>query len=144
MQVNAREILIGGYTPSSALVDASWVALRVVAGLFMAFGHGLDKVPPQEPFIGMVGDMGFPAPALFAWLAGLVEFFGGLLLAAGALTRVSAFSILVTMLAAGFIAHAGDPFAEKELALLFAAVMLPFIVAGAGRWSGDSFLRERY
>ncbi|MBK1733763.1 hypothetical protein CKO15_00385 [Halorhodospira abdelmalekii] len=142
--LNPREVLIGGYIPASAAVDAGWTVLRVAAGLFMAFGHGLGKVPPQDPFIGMIGDLGFPAPALFAWSAGVVEFFGGLLLAAGVLTRVSAFSILITMLVAAFMAHAGDPFADRELALLFGGAMIAFIAAGAGRWSGDHYLRQRY
>lgn len=139
----AQNTVIGGYSPALVWVDASWTTLRVPAGLFMAFGHGLGKVPPSGDFTGMVEGLGFPVPVLFAWLAGLAEFLGGLLLAAGALTRVSAFSIFATMFVAAFISHAGDPFGDRESALLFGVIMIPFMIAGSGRFSVDRFLRNR-
>jgi putative oxidoreductase len=115
----------------------------------MAFGHGLSKLPPPEHLVGLVESLGFPAPLLFAWLAGLIEFFGGLLLAAGAFTRSSAILILLTMLVAALMVHGGDPLfpapgeSGKEFALLYAVIMVPFAAAGAGRYSGDHLLRQR-
>ena len=47
--------------------NLSLLGLRVFAGLAMAFAHGLGKVPPSDRFIGAVENLGFPAPALFAW-----------------------------------------------------------------------------
>jgi putative oxidoreductase len=87
--------------------------------------------------------MGFPLPALFAWAAALSESLGGLLLAVGLLTRPAAFFILVTMFVAAFIRQAGDPFLERELALLYGAVAIQFLLVGSGRFGLDAFFRSR-
>jgi putative oxidoreductase len=115
----------------------SLTALRVFTGFAMAFGHGLGKVPPSEKFVGYIGSLGLPAPELLAWSAGLSELLGGIFLAIGLFTRASAFFVLVTMAVAAFVAHATDPFQEKELALMYFAVALVFAVRGSGRWSVD-------
>ncbi|WP_082829761.1 DoxX family protein [Ectothiorhodospira sp. BSL-9] len=148
MQLNLNELLFGGQTPASMATDAGMTVLRVAAGLMMAFGHGLGKLPPSPGFVGMVEGLGFHSPELFAWMAGLAEGIGGLLLAAGLLTRVSAVAILGAMMVAAFMAHGGDPlFAtagpSKELALLYAAVMVPFLFAGSGRYGVDSMFRRQ-
>ena len=137
-----RKILCAG--PDRDLwTDASLVLTRVVFGLSMAFAHGMGKVPPSEGFTGFVGKLGFPAPELFAWAAGLSEFVGGILIALGLLTRVSGFFLLQTMLVAVFLAHGDDPFKKMEMGLLYATVSLTLIATGAGRFSLDRLLVER-
>lgn len=132
-----KRLLIQGTDEGSALSELAMTALRVFTGLSMAFAHGLKKLPPPQGLIDGVGAMGFPAPELFAWSAALAEFVGGLLLAAGLLTRPAALSVAFTMLVAAFGAHAADPFQKKELALLYLFVSLIFVVRGAGKWSID-------
>ena len=73
--------------------------------------------------------------------AGLAEFAGGILLAIGLCTRPAAFFILCTMGVAAGIAHSDDPYRDKELALLFGAVAVMFLLAGSGRFSVDRLLR---
>ncbi len=125
--------------PSPAVQSTGWLIVRVFAGLSLAFGHGMGKLPPGEKFVtDIVGGMGFPAPALFAWAAGLAEFAGGILLAAGCLTRVAALFVAFTMGTAAFVFHAGDPFSNKELAFVYLAIAMTFLIAGAGRWSIDA------
>jgi putative oxidoreductase len=87
--------------------------------------------------------LGFPAPGVFAWAAGLSEFLGGIFLALGFLTRISSFFIAMTMLTAIVGVHALDPFARKELALMYFVVATAFTLHGAGDWSIDSLLRKR-
>jgi len=122
--------------------DLGLLGMRLFAGLSLALAHGLGKIPPSERFIEGVAKLGFPAPAVFAWAAGLSEFAGGLLLAVGLCTRPAAALILTTMLVAGFGRHAQDPFATKEKAFLYAAIALACLGLGAGRVGLDSF-RER-
>lgn len=141
--MNIRDFLVGGAGAGSKLADAGLALLRIFAGLAMAFAHGINKVPPSEGFTGLVESLGFPAPGLFAWLAGISEFFGGLLMAAGLLTRPAALMVLGTMFVAAFISHAGDPFGEREMALLFMFSALFFTMAGGGRYSIDAFLRDK-
>lgn len=128
--------------PSSG--DLGLFSLRVFAGSALALAHGIGKLPPSAGFVGGVEGMGFPAPTLFAWAAALAESVGGLLMAIGLLTRPAAFFVLVNMLVASFLMQAGDPFLERELALLYAAVAFLYMLAGPGRISVDALLaRDR-
>jgi putative oxidoreductase len=142
MRTYHRHLLGGG--GADAIADAGLLVLRLFAGLALAFAHGLGKLPPSEGFVGTVAGMGFPAPELFAWLAGFAEFGGGLLLAAGLLTRPAAVVIAINMAVAAFIRHAGDPFAGKELALMFFFVAVLFAFTGPGRFSADALLFGRH
>lgn len=144
--------------------DYALLLLRM-AGLLLAVGHGWGKIyglaTGAEGFIGGVERLGLPMPVLFAWAAGLSEFVGGLLVAAGLMTRTAAFFAACTMATAAFVRHqsllvfgawlgiasptpealqaAGDP----ERALLFLIIMLAIVLTGAGKLSLDSRLAER-
>lgn len=116
---------------------------RVAIGLMMALSHGLGKIPPSERLIEGVTAMGFPMPVVFAWCAGLSEFVGGIFVAIGFMTRLSAASVTFTMLIAATVVHAADPFAKKEFALVYLFAFLLFSMAGAGKYSVDSFLMRK-
>ena len=126
------------------LTDSALLLLRIGFGLSMAFAHGVGKIPPSEGFTGYVGSLGFPQPSFFAWAAGLAEFVGGIFIALGLLTRVSGFFLLQTMLVAVFVAHGDDPYKKMEMGLLYAMVALALTATGAGRFSVDRFLSERF
>ncbi|MEL6443883.1 MAG: DoxX family protein [Bacteroidota bacterium] len=119
------------------------LVLRLFAGLAMAFAHGLGKVPPPEGFVQTTAELGFPVPVFFAWMAGLSELVGGILLALGLCTRPASFFLVVTMAVAAFGAHGGDPFSGQEKALLFGAVYLCTLITGSGRFGIDHFLAPR-
>jgi putative oxidoreductase len=138
-----KRILFGGAEIGSTAANVGLVMLRVFSGLAMAFGHGLGKIPPSEFMVGAVTKLGFPLPGLFAWAAALGEFGGGLLIAAGAFTRPGAFLMGFTMLVAGFMQHAADPFKKKELAFLYLAVSIALLLVGSGRYAVDAWIRRR-
>lgn len=115
--------------------DAGLLVLRVCAGLFMAFGHGLGKMPPSDGLIGTVEKLGFPLPFIFAWMAGLSEFLGGLLIALGLFTRPAAFFWICTMGIATLLRHADDPFSTKEKALLYLTIGICLLLTGGGKYS---------
>ncbi len=114
--------------------DVGLLLLRI-AGFFMAFGHGLGKMPPSDGLIKGVGEMGFPLPAFFAWAAALSEFGGGLLIGIGLFTRPSALFLIFTMSTAAFIRHADDPYGTKEKAFLFLVIGACLLFTGAGKYS---------
>ena len=116
---------------------------RVFIGLTMAFAHGMGKLPPPQMMIDGVGAMGFPAPMLFAWAAALSEFLGGILIALGLFTRPAAIGWIFTMGVAAFVAHGADPFAKKEMALLYLAFSVLLVGTGAGRFSIDAILGKK-
>jgi putative oxidoreductase len=123
---------IGAHTQSS--LGLLW--LRIMMGLGMAY-HGYGKVfgGHMEGFAEGVANMGFPAPMLFAWLAALSEFAGGLLVAVGLGTRYAACMIFGTMFVAAFVRHAADPLQVKELALAYWAMAGALICTGGGKFA---------
>src|SRR5580700_9180251 len=84
--------------------------LRLVLGVVF-FAHGAQKLLGWFGGFGFSGTMGFftgqmHIPAPFAFLAIAAEFFGGLGLIVGFLTRIAAFGIAVNMLVAIWMVHA--------------------------------------
>lgn len=122
-------------------VSSEWAlaGLRMFFGLAMAIGHGLNKFPVSPKWVQNVASLGFPMPVVFAWMATLSELLGGLLLAAGLLTRVAAGSIVMTMAVAAFLAN-GGAWKSAELAYIFLVVAVFFFVHGGGKLSVDRWL----
>ena len=124
--------------------DISLLLSRIFFGLTMAFMHGSHKLPPSEQFINFITNLGFPTPFVFAWMAGLTEFVGGMMIALGLATRISSFLMIQTMMVAVFMAHAGDPFKKMELGLCYLFASLLFMSLGAGRYSLDYLIDKKY
>lgn len=101
--------------------------------LFGLFGgHGIDG------FAGYLASLGVPAPVPSAWLAGLAEFGGGLLVALGIAPRVAALPFLFAMLVAFFAAHGGKFEMQQgggEYALTLAVVLAGLVFTGPGRFT---------
>jgi putative oxidoreductase len=135
--------LLFGREANTKATDIGLVIFRVFTGLTLALAHGWGKVPPQPGFVSRVAGMGFPAPDLFAWLAALAEFGGGLLIALGLFTRPTSFVVAVHFTIVVLLAHAGDPFGRRELPLFFFVAALLFLFAGPGRYSADAELGRR-
>ncbi|MCP4035922.1 MAG: DoxX family protein [bacterium] len=132
-----KHLLFGGTVSGPWLSQLGLAVVRVVAGLSLAFSHGLGKLPPPSGFVNLVASLGLPVPQAFAWAAGMSEFVGGLLLAIGLMTRPAAALIVATMAVAIFGYHAGDPYTKVELAALYGSVALCFSFTGSGRFGLD-------
>jgi putative oxidoreductase len=134
--------------------DKVLTVLRLVLGLvFLA--HGSQKMLGWFGGYGFKGTMGFftqtmHIPALFAFLAIAAEFFGGLGLILGLLTRIAAFGITVNMLVAIFMVHMANGFFMNwtgqqkgegfEYHLLALGITLTLMVRGAGAFSLDRMI----
>jgi putative oxidoreductase len=138
-----RTWLFGPGIAGPPAADAGLLVLRVAGGLLLAFLHGMGKIPPSEGFIGRSAAMGFSMPVVFAWLAAVAEFFGGLLLAIGLLTRPAAAFVVLHFLVVIFLAHAGDPIGRRELGILFGVIALTLALTGPGRYSVDAVIGGR-
>jgi putative oxidoreductase len=125
--------------------------LRLVLGVVF-FAHGAQKLLGWFGGPGFSGTMGMftgylHIPGPFAFLAIAAEFFGGLGLILGFLTRIAAFGIAVNMLVAIATVHHSYGFfmnwtgSQKgegfEYHLLVLAITAYLIVRGAGAFSVD-------
>lgn len=134
--------------------DAGTALLRLVLGVIF-FAHGAQKMLGWFGGYGFTGTMGFftnvmHIPALFAFLAIAAEFFGGLGLILGFLTRVAALGIFTNMAVAIALVHHQFGFfmnwtgAQKgegyEYHLLVLALSVFLIIHGAGAASIDRLL----
>lgn len=123
--------------------------LRIMVGLVF-FMHGWQKIQNPDGFIGFVGSLGFPAPAVFGWLVILLEFAGGLLLILGLGVRLVSLAYIVEMAITtimvksrvGLIAPQGGG-AGAELDLLLLAASGALLILGAGWLSVDENVLAR-
>jgi putative oxidoreductase len=127
-----------------ASLNTNWTprllsVLRIVTA-FLMMPHGAQKL---FGFLAKPGAAAGPLPPMM-WVAGGLEFFGGLLLLLGLFTRPVAFVLSGLMAAAYFTAHASRGFWPLqnggELAALYCFVFLFFAAAGGGPWSLDRLL----
>ena len=124
--------------------DTSSLVLRLFFGASLAFAHGQGKVfGNTDKFISGVEGMSLPFPEVLGWAAALSEYVGGICLALGLGTRFFSTFIAITMIVAGFVAHAADPFGKKELAFGYLAAMIAIFLLGPGRFSLDRVLFGR-
>jgi putative oxidoreductase len=134
-------------SPSRRQIDAALAVLRVVLGVTFIL-HGGQKlfVFGFGGVTGAFAQMGIPAPGLLGPFVALVEFFGGIALTLGLLTRLAALGIGATMVVAILTVHLKNGFFnpggfEFPLALLASAVTL--VITGAGAFSLDALVERR-
>lgn len=68
-------------------------------------------------------------------LAILSEVICPILVILGIKTRFAAIPVIITMVIAAFVAHAGDPWAKKEMAFLYLIAYTVIALIGAGRYA---------
>ena len=124
--------LLGRFT------EQTYALMRIVTGFLFAC-HGAQKL------FGVLGGQKVELGSLMG-LAGIIEFFGGILIAIGLVAGVAAFIASGQMAVAYFMAHApqGTPLSPLqnggELPVLYAFVFLYVAAKGNGIWSvGSAF-----
>jgi putative oxidoreductase len=134
--------------------DGATTILRLVLGVIF-FAHGAQKMLGWFGGYGFSGTMGFftgvmHIPALLAFLAIAAEFFGGIGLIVGFLTRIAALGIFFNMVVAIALVHGQFGLfmnwtgAQKgegyEYHLLVLAITAFLMIRGAGAASIDRVL----
>ncbi len=132
----------------SGLNDLALLLLRLGLGAVM-WAHGAQKLlglfgghGPQG-FVRLVGTLGLPAS--LAWLVIAVEFFGGIAIVFGVLSRLAALGFAVEMVVAIVKVHWANGFfmdggaaghgGGYEYPLLLAVVAFVLLLTGPGRYA---------
>src|SRR5215210_2239783 len=120
--------------------------LRAVLGSLLA-GHGAQKLfgsfngPGLEGTSGFMEMMGLRPGRLWAVLAGLSEFGGGVLTVLGLLNPLGPLGIIASMVMATVKAHGGKPIwvteGGAELPVTNIAAAMALIFSGSGKYSLD-------
>ena len=124
-------------------LDLLVLILRICIAAFM-ITHGWPKL--LRLFEGGEIQFGDPiglGPTLSLILVVFAEFFCSILIGIGLGTRLASIPLIFTMLVAAFVAHADDPFRQKEMALLYFLFYIFLLVVGSRKYSLDFLLTRK-
>lgn len=123
---------------------ASWLLLaaRIIFGLLL-MTHGIAKWQHFDTLSATFPDplgVGSQTSLVLAIFAEVVCSIGFI---TGTLYRLALIPIIFTMCIAFFSVHGGDPFAARELAMLYLAAFVLLWAAGPGRYAVDNLIARR-
>ncbi len=129
---------------SNLLQNPLLLFLRLYWGVAFAFA-GWGKLSNIEPVIGAFTDLSIPLPNVNAYLVGGTEFFGGIFLVLGLLSRLMSIPLAFTMIVAYSVAHTAElvQFFSNPQAfigaspLTFLLVSLIVLAFGPGKYALD-------
>ena len=136
---------------SSFRHDLAILLLRLILGIVFMY-HGSQKLFGAFGGGGISGTtqfmekLGLPMPGVQAILAGSAEFFCGLLVLVGLLTRLATIPLIFTMFVAIWTVHRtafGSQSGGMEYPLTLACIAASITLLGPGRLSIDACRRSR-
>ena len=118
--------------------------------LILAYGFytpALNKLKDFNSVGEWFDSMNYPAPLLSAYLAGITETLGVILLIIGLGTRFISIPLMMVMLVAIFTVHIGNGFAAGdngfEIPLYYFLMLFTLMVYGSGKVSVDYLIKTR-
>jgi putative oxidoreductase len=152
---NFEDKMMNNFLKTHAFVTNNSIAplaLRLVAGIIFV-AHGSQKLFAWFGGYGLEGtgqwmaSIGLEPGYAMALLAGSAEFFGGLLLIFGVLTRATGIVLALTMLVAILAVHLENGLFMSnngyEFGLALFAMSISVALSGAGRFSIDNLLHTK-
>lgn len=129
---------------STRLLDWASLLLRIIGALALMYGHGwgkLDKVMSGAD-LEFVNPFGIGSGVTFH-IVMFAEFFCAALVLIGLLTRIALIPLLINFLFIAFVIHGSDPFAVKEMGLLYLGIFGTLMLLGPGKHSVDRLINKR-
>lgn len=151
-QIDSRRLIFPGLASLyQSVAPYSYAIIRFISGAILVY-HGYGKL-----FVSGVGPvaehvvtpLGLPMPMAWAYLLGLLEFFGGIALAVGFLVRPIALMLVIEFIVIVFW-HAPNGYAFSsprggyEYPLLLLVIYAAIFFRGAGRCSIDRLIGKEF
>lgn len=114
--------------------SAGLFLLRLALAVIFIY-HGYGKLTHIDQTAGFFATLSVPAPVVMAYLIGIVELVGGIFLALGVVTCITAAVLAVDMVVALLLAHTKMPYQSAELPIALLGGLLALCGAGGGKWS---------
>ncbi|MCO6148197.1 DoxX family protein [Flavobacterium sp. NRK1] len=124
---------------TSLNTDLATLLLRIIFGGMFIY-HGWPKLTGYSQMVEMFGDPIGIGNELSVILVIFAEFFCGIFILLGFMTRFAVIPIFITMLVAFFVAHAKDDFMIKMLPFVYLFLCPVLFILGSGKYSADALL----
>ena len=124
---------------TSLNTDLATLLLRIIFGGMFIF-HGYPKLTGYNQMVEMFGDPIGIGTELSVILVIFAEFFCGIFILVGFLTRYAVIPVFITMLVAYFVAHGKDEFMIKMLPFVYLFLCVVLFILGSGKYSVDAAL----
>ena len=127
------------FTPLYVFSDFALLFLRVVLAIIFV-AHGWSKIKNLKGTGGWLSSVGLKPGIFWALVVSCFEFFGGLLVIAGAFTQIIALGWVIIMLVAILVVKRKlGLVGGYEFELLLIATALALVTLGGGTYSLDDF-----
>lgn len=122
--------------------DVAVLLLRIGAAC-LVMTHGIPKLMRILDGSFGFGDPIGLGPTVSLFLVTFAEAICAFFVLIGLWTRVALIPLIINFIVVVFIAHADDPFGDKEKGLLFLTMFITLFLTGAGKYSLDGKLNKR-
>ena len=123
------------------LADNGVFLLRISVSILM-LSHGIPKVLEYETLVQNFPDPLNVGTEVSAMLILFAEVGCSILLLLGLFGRFASVTLFIAMMVAAFVHHFGDPWASRELPLLYASVYACLTFTGPGSVSIDAWFKR--
>ena len=130
------------FSSTDKIREAGLALIRIVTGFFMVY-HGWEIFEPSKMKAYFDWEQ-FKASTWLVYAGKASELIGGLFLALGLFTRISALVIAGTMLYISLFVGNGRIWYEDQHPFLFVLLALVFFFIGGGKYSIDYFFFKRF
>ncbi|MGB5813186.1 MAG: DoxX family protein [Polyangiales bacterium] len=124
------------------LADNGIFLLRIAVAIMM-LSHGVPKALEYDDLVRSFPDPLNVGTEMSAMLIVFAEVGCSVLLLIGLFGRFAATALFIAMMVAAFVHHFTDPWIDKELPLLYAAVFACLALTGPGSTSIDGWFAKR-
>jgi putative oxidoreductase len=142
-QIAAEEGSMTTENGSNRRVSCGLLALRLGVFTMLALAHGLGKLERFGELHKTFADPLHIGSTASLVLVVFAEFFCSLALVFGLFTRLAAIPVIVNFVVILALVHLHDPWAKKEMALLYLWPAVALLLSGAGDYSLDGLRARR-